>query len=96
MVGISPFSDVGYDFSSVETDKDIIGSTGNITYDSYGTGGLYQVFVGAGATFWKKLSIGAEWLYYFGNIDRITHMDYSNSSYRSVNTGNELSLNATT
>ena len=96
MVGISPFSDVGYDFSSIETDKDIIGSTGNITYDSYGTGGLYQVFVGAGATFWKKLSIGAEWLYYFGNIDRITHMDYSNSSYRSVNTGNELSLNATT
>ena len=34
MVGISPFSDVGYDFSSVETDKDIIGSTGNITYNS--------------------------------------------------------------
>ena len=31
MVGISPFSDVGYDFSSLETDKNIIGNTGNIT-----------------------------------------------------------------
>ena len=96
MVGISPFSDVGYDFSSIETEQKIIGNTGNITYDSYGTGGMYQVFVGAGVTFWKKLSIGAEWLYYFGNIDRITHMDYSNSSYRSVNSGSELSINATT
>ena len=96
MVGISPFSDVGYDFSSIETNQDIIGNTGNITYDSYGTGSLYQVFIGAGVTFWKKLSIGAEWLYYFGNIDKITHMDYSNSSYRSVNSGSELSINATT
>ena len=96
MVGISPFSDVGYDFSSVETDQDIIGQTGNITYDSYGTGSIYQVFVGAGVTFWKRLSLGAEWLYYFGNIDRITHMDYSNNSYRSVNSGSELSVHAST
>ena len=96
MLGISPFSDVGYDFSSFETDKNIIGNTGNITYDSYGTGSVYQIFVGAGVTFWNRLSLGAEWLYYFGNIDRITHMDYTDNSYRSVNTGNELSVNATT
>ena len=31
MVGITPFSNVGYDFSSVETNQDIIGNTGNIT-----------------------------------------------------------------
>ena len=36
MVGITPFSDTGYDFSSIETDPDIIGQTGNISYDSYG------------------------------------------------------------
>ena len=96
MLGISPFSDVGYDFSSFETDKNIIGNTGNITYDSYGTGSIYQIFIGAGVTFWNRLSLGAEWLYYFGNIDRITHMDYTDDSYRSVNTGNELSVNATT
>ncbi len=96
MVGITPYSDVGYDFSSVETNQEIIGNTGNISYDSYGTGSVYQVFVGAGATFWKKFSVGAEMLYYFGNIEKRTDMIYSNSSFRSVNAGHELSLRGVT
>ena len=96
MVGITPFSDVGYDFSSIETNQDIIGNTGNISYDSYGNGSIYQLFFGAGVTLWKKLSLGAEGIYYFGNIDKITNMNYSNSSYRSINSGNELNLNAFT
>ena len=83
---------VGYDFSSVEERQDIIGNTGNISYNSRGTGSVYQLFVGAGVTFWKRLSLGAEYLYYFGNIDRITRMDYLNTSYRSVRTGNELAI----
>ena len=96
MVGITPFSDVGYDFSSIETDQNIIGQTGNISYDSYGTGSVYQVFAGAGVTFWKRLSLGAEAIYYFGNIDKVTNMDYSNSSYRSVNSGSDLMVRGTT
>ena len=60
MVGITPFSDMGYDFSSVETDPGIIGNTGNISYDSFGTGSVYQIFAGAGVTLWKRLSLGAE------------------------------------
>lgn len=96
MVGITPYSDVGYDFSSIETDPEIIGQTGNISYDSYGTGSIYQLFLGAGATFWKRLSVGAEMIYYFGNIDKVTNMDYSNSSYRSLNSGSELMLNGLT
>ncbi len=96
MVGITPYSDVGYDFSSVETDPEIIGNTGNISYDSYGTGSVYQAFFGAGVTFWKKLSVGAEAIYYFGNIDKITNMNYSDDSYRSLNSGNELMVRGTT
>jgi hypothetical protein len=96
MVGITPYSDVGYDFSSIEKDPEIIGNTGNISYNSYGTGGIYQIFVGAGVTFWKRLSIGAEWIYYFGNIDKVTNMDYSDSSYRSVNSGTDLDISGTT
>ena len=96
MVGITPFSDVGYDFSSIETDPEIIGNAGNVTYNSYGTGGVYQVFLGAGVTLWKKLSLGAEAIYYFGNIDKVTNMDYSNSSYRSINSGNDLHVKALT
>ena len=94
MVGVTPFSDVGYDFSSIEKNPEIIGNTGNISYDSYGTGGIYQLFIGAGVTFWDRLSLGAEAIYYLGNIDKVTNMDYSNSSYRSLNSGNELSINA--
>ena len=96
MVGITPFSDVGYDFSSIETDPDIIAQTGNISYDSYGTGSVYQVFAGAGVTFWKRLSLGAEAIYYFGNIDKVTNMDYSNSSFRSLNSGSDLMVRGTT
>ena len=96
MVGITPFSDVGYDFSSIETDPEIIAQTGNISYDSYGTGSVYQVFAGAGVTFWKRLSLGAEAIYYFGNIDKVTNMDYSNSSYRSLNSGSDLMVRGTT
>ena len=96
MVGITPFSDVGYEFSSIETDPEIIGNTGNIEYKSYGTGSVYQLFFGAGVTLWKKLSLGAEAIYYFGNIDKITNMNYSNSSYRSINGGNDITVNALT
>lgn len=96
MVGLTPFSDVGYDFSSIETNPEIIGNTGNIEYDSYGTGSVYQIFAGAGVTFWKRLSLGAEVIYYFGNIDKVTDMNYTNTSYRSVNSGNELTLRGTT
>ena len=96
MLGLTPFSDVGYDFSSVEERKDIIGHTGNINYDSRGTGSIYQLFFGAGVTFWKRLSLGAEYLYYFGNIDRLTHMNYLDNSYRSVSTGSELAIRAST
>ena len=96
MVGITPFSEVGYDFSSVETDPGIIGETGNISYNSYGTGSVYQIFAGAGVTFWKRLSLGAELIYYFGNIDKVTDMKYSNSSFRSINSGSDLMVRGTT
>ena len=96
MVGITPFSDVGYDFSSIETNPDIIAQTGNISYDSYGTGSVYQLFAGAGVTLWKRLSLGAEAIYYFGNVDKVTNMDYSNSSYRSLNSGSDLMIRGTT
>ena len=95
-VGLMPYSDIGYDFSSVETDPSIIGNTGNITYSSNGAGSVYQAFFGAGVTFWKKLSIGADAIYYFGNLDKITKMKYADESYRSLNSGSELTVRGVT
>ena len=96
MVGITPFSDVGYDFSSVETDPTIIGNTGNIAYDSFGTGSVYQIFASAGATFWKRFSVGAEVLFLFGNIDKVTNMNFEDASYRSLNSGHDLTVRGVT
>ena len=96
MVGVTPYSDVGYDFYTLESDPEIIGNIGNLAYYSYGDGSVYQAFVGAGATFWKRLSLGAEMIYYFGNLDKITNMNYADDSYRSINSGNKISLNGAT
>lgn len=90
MVGITPFSDLGYNIRLKQTDPDIIGNTGNITYNTYGEGSVYQLFVGGGVTFWKRLSVGAQAIYYFGNLDKVYNENFSNTSYASLNSGYEL------
>ena len=96
MIGITPFSDMGYDFSSVNTDKEVIGDVGNISGYHDGTGSVYQIFAGAGVTFWKRVSLGAELIYYFGNMDKVANEEFSNTSYRSPNTGNDLMIRGVT
>ena len=63
MVGIRPISDVGYSITSSKMDPD----SGKQTFVSAGNGGLYQLFVGAGVTFWDRLSLGAQFNYNFGS-----------------------------
>lgn len=96
MVGITPFSDIGYEFSSDVTEGDIIGETGNITYTNYGEGSLYQLFAGGAVTFWRRLSLGAQLIYYFGSLDKVYNMYYYDSSFRSVNNGYNLLLRGVT
>lgn len=96
MVGITPFSDVGYSYNSYVDDKDIIGNTGNISYNSYGEGSIYQLFAAAGVTLWKKLSLGVQANYYFGAIDKVTNQVFATSSYRSINSGSDMYLTGVT
>lgn len=96
MVGITPFSDVGYSYNSYVEDKNIIGNTGNISYNSYGEGSIYQLFAAAGVTFWKKLSLGVQVNYYFGAIDKVTNQIFASSSYRNINSGSDMYLTGTT
>ena len=92
--GITPYSSLGYDFSHRMTDPSIIGNTGNVTYSCSGSGGMYQIFLGAGATFFKNLSIGAQVTYYFGNMFKSTNMDFASSSYRDISSGYTMNLRA--
>ena len=96
MFGITPYSNVGYSFAANETDQSIIGNTGNITYSMDGYGSIYQLFGAAGATFWKRLSVGAEVFYYFGSLSKSSAITYSNTAYRSLSSGYDMKLRGTT
>jgi len=92
MIGVTPYSSVGYDMLYRVTDPQIIGYTGNIT-DSYtGEGGLYNAYVSAGAMFWKRLSIGVQGNFYFGNIEKKILRSFDNSNYRAVYSGSQMYL----
>ena len=94
ILGISPYSSMGYDFSHDINDPVLVATSGNINYRSRGQGSIYQLYFGAGVTFWDRLSVGAQLLYYFGNIDKATVMNFSSSSYRDVYSGYEINVNA--
>ncbi|MGM9776400.1 MAG: hypothetical protein ACI3ZG_06505 [Candidatus Coprenecus sp.] len=88
IIGIQPYSNVGYKFLSTETDKELVSEIGDIKYQKYGTGSIYQLFFGAAVTFAKFFTVGAQGLYYFGYIDRHSDILFnSSSSYKTVNTG---------
>ena len=40
-IGITPFSDLGYNFSAYETDDNILATVGDVMYDYYGEGSIY-------------------------------------------------------
>ena len=81
--GICPFSNVGYNFSSNKVDPEYA----VLSSSSAGDGSIYQLFGGAGATLWKHFSIGAQAIYYFGNINKKTNMDFLGSSFRDISSG---------
>lgn len=88
MVGIRPISDVGYKISTSEISLD----TGKQSFVSSGNGGLYQFFAAAGITLWNRLSLGAQFNYHFGNINKTATITYSDDSFRSSNTGDSLQV----
>ena len=94
MVGIMPFSNTGYGYSYDITDPSIIGRTGNITYTAAGQGSVYQLFAGVGATFWRRLSVGAQFLYFFGKTDKSYLEAFSEESFNGATNGHKLQLHA--
>ena len=92
MVGIQPFSDTGFGYSFNYTDPDLIGRTGNITYSANGNGSIYKGFVAAGARIGKRLSVGAQWNYYFGKIEKTYYTTFNDASYNSIRNGSVVRL----
>ena len=94
MIGVMPFSNTGYGYGYNVTDPAIIGRTGNIAYSAAGRGSVYQAFAGAGVTFWKRLSVGAQFIYYFGKTDKAFTETFSDASYNGATNGNHIQINA--
>lgn len=88
MAGLRPISDVGYKISASEVNVE----TGTQTFVSAGNGGLYQAFAAAGITLWDRLSLGVQFNYNFGNINKQAATAYSDNSYRSVSSGDSLQV----
>ena len=96
MLGVAPYSATGYGFGSVYDDQALIGRSGSAGYTSTGQGSLYQLFIGGGATFWKRISIGAEWIHYFGTIAKNSKVVFGNSAYYGISSGYGLMLRGDT
>ena len=93
MVGIVPYSDMGFQFGGQYDDPNIVGNAGNVSYSASGIGSMYKLFAAAGVTFLKRISIGAEFDYYFGNLSKSFTTDFSDGSYSSISNTNILQLN---
>ena len=94
MVGIQPYSSTGYGYGYSFADPEIIGRTGNVSYTASGRGSIYQAFIGGGVTFWKRLSLGAEFIFHFGRIEKTFLETFSNNSYNGASNGHILQLSA--
>lgn len=93
VVGVAPYSNIGYKFESAELDDQIEAVVGDVRYQQYGTGSVSQLFVGAAATFFDRLSVGGQMIYYFGSLNRHSNVLYnSNASYRNLFTGWDYSI----
>lgn len=65
--GLIPFSNVGYNYAH---EQYLDETNGTMTTTMKGSGGLRQVFIGAGWRFLKPLSVGFNLSYLWGSIDR--------------------------
>ena len=93
MLGIVPYSDMGFQFSDRYTDPAVVGDAGNVSYSASGIGSMYKLFAAAGVTFLKRISIGAEFDYYFGNLSKNYSTTFADASYSSISNNDILQLN---
>ena len=73
--GIIPFTNIGYNYSISGYLNGDNSTTFTNTYN--GSGGMHQIYLGAGWEFVKGLSIGANVSYIWGDIDRSVVNSYS-------------------
>lgn len=95
IVGITPYSNIGYKFRKNETDVETIAKYGDIAYEKYGNGSINQFFFGAATNIGDHFSVGAEMHYYFGKLTRNSNVEFvTDFSMRDIKTGWDYKVNA--
>lgn len=80
-VGIAPFSNVGYSF----TTKESVGTSATTSSMAYtGNGGFSQAYVGVGYELVKGLSLGANFSYFWGKYDKALAIASSDSYVKTI------------
>lgn len=90
-VGFLPFSNVGYNINKTEK-IDGGQSLGNYSTVFIGEGGLHQMYIGAGYKLFKGLSVGANFSYLFGTINRSTNTFITSNEKPDVSFNEDLSI----
>lgn len=95
IVGVAPYSNIGYKFESTENDPKLVEKYGDIKYQKYGTGSINKFFAGGAFNFLNDFSAGAELIYYFGSLNRHSDVLFSNDgAARNLYTGWDYSIHA--
>lgn len=81
-LGMTPYSNIGYNFIGTKQD---LGDEGTSNPLFYGTGGLRRVNAGLGYAPIKGLSVGANFSYLYGDIAHVVYTQFSDSN-NSANT----------
>ncbi len=94
-IGMSPYSYVGYSFSSSSDLDDIDGYGAGTTTSSYeGDGGFRQIYAALGWKVFKPFSVGVKINYIWGDYDHTSTVSYSDSNVKSLTRHYKATINA--
>lgn len=94
MLGIRPYSATGYSYGYYDTNPSAIAAVGNIAHSYSGLGSIYQVFATVGVDLFDKVSVGAEFSHYFGNINKTYTETLADNAAVGLTKTSEMQLNA--
>lgn len=95
--GLLPYTNVGYNFSNktvVEGTQTLNTAASTVVNTYSGSGGLHQVLLGIGASPIKNLSVGVNFSYMFGTINRTVANAYSDVYAKSLARSYSASMNS--
>lgn len=94
-VGVSPFSNVGYNFSTtnkVGNSAENSTTTSKMAYS--GNGGFSQAYVGVGYELVKGLSLGANFSFFWGKYDKVLAIASSDSYVKTITKSYSTTVNS--